>query len=386
MAKVLYLITKSNWGGAQRYVFDLATHLVTRSPSEKWQAVVAVGDDGLLVQKLREKNIRVIPLPEAQRDIAIFKEIKLLYRLFKIIRQEKPSVMHVNSSKLAGLSAFVGWCLKTFTIAHLPLHIIFTAHGWPFNEDRNKLAKAAMYFFSWLTSLFATITVTITQKDFEQGKRMWFVGRKMRLVYNGIDEIIFYDKDEARRQINSVSPPTPSYDKRGPGGDIWIGTIAELTPNKGLEYLAKAAEQIPNAYYIVIGEGELRSDLKNLIQRSDLGARFKLAGFLPEANRYLKAFDIFVLPSLKEGLPYTLLEAAQAGLPVVASNIGGIPDIVGQAGMLVPPKNPKLLARSLSALIKDEKLRHSLGQQLQSRVAKEFNFENFLSQTYDLYI
>ncbi|HEY4482647.1 MAG: hypothetical protein A3I39_02600 [Candidatus Yanofskybacteria bacterium RIFCSPLOWO2_02_FULL_47_9b] len=359
MAKVLYLITKSNWGGAQRYVFDLATHLPAN-----FEPIVAVGGDGLLVQKLREKNIRVIPLPEAARDISLIKEAKLLIRLFKIIRDERPQVLHVNSSKLGGLGAFVGWATWTRTI--------FTAHGWPFNEDRPWYWKKLSYFFSWLTSMFATITITITQKDFEQGKRMWFVGHKMRMVHNAIGQINFYDRQTARELLSRSD--LKNLNQRS---DLWVGTIGELHKNKGFIYLAKAAEQIKNVKFVIMGEGEERP----VLEKTNL----TLAGQVPEASRYLKAFDIFADPSLKAGLQYVLLEAAQAELPVVASNVGGNPDVVGDAGMLIPPKNSELLARSLSALIKDEKLRHTLGQQLQSRVAKEFNFKNFLSQTYKLY-
>jgi len=352
MKKVLYLITKSNWGGAQRYVFDLATHL-----PEDYEGVVACGGNGLLADKLREKNIRVIPLPDAQRDISIFKEIKLLIALFEIIRKEKPKVLHVNSSKLAGLGSFVGFVTRTRTI--------FTAHGWPFNEDRNLFWKLLVYKFSWLTSLLADVTITITQKDFEQGKRTLFVSHKMHMIHNAIEQINFYDKQMAREKFGLKD------------SDIAIGAIGELHKNKGFIYLAKVAEQIKNAKFMIIGEGEERQTLEktNLI----------LAGQVSEASRYLKAFDIFVDPSLKAGLQYVLLEAAQAQLPVVTSNVGGNPDVIGDAGMLVPPKNPELFGRALSTLISNPKLRKDLGTQLVNRVSKLFSFKNFLSQTYALY-
>lgn len=371
--KILYLITKSNWGGAQRYVFDLATHL-----PKGYEAVVAAGGDGLLKAKLREKNVKVIDLP-AGRDIAIFTDIKLIFLLLKIILKEKPDVLHVNSSKLAGLGAFVGFITRTRTI--------FTAHGWPFNEDRNFVARAAIYFFTWLTCLFSDITITLARKEFSQGQMMPLVSHKMRLVYNGLEPINFLSREEARAKL---SPPAPSYHKRGQaegGGDseIWVGTISELTKNKGLVYLAQAAEKIDNAKFVVFGEGEQRSDLEDQIQRSDLGSRFTLLGLIPEAREYLRAFDIFTLTSTKEGLPYVLLEAAQAGLPVVASNVGGIPEIVGPAGMLVPPKNPELIARSINALVSNPKLRTDLGTQLRDRVTKSFSFEKFLNETYRQY-
>jgi glycosyltransferase involved in cell wall biosynthesis len=292
----------------------------------------------------------------------------LLVSLSKIIQRERPDVIHVNSSKLAGLGAFACFFHNVFWklgIINWKINCVFTAHGWPFNEDRNFLARGLIYFFSWLTSFFANITITISQKDFEQGKRMPLVGHRMRLIHNGIEKIDFYSRELARTKLGL------------PQEEHVVGVIAELTPNKGLEYLAAAAANIPNVNFVVIGEGELFEKLKS--------TRLKLLGFVPEANRYLKAFGIFVLPSLKEGLPYVLLEAGQAGLPVVASNVGGIPEIVGNAGMLVPPKNTELLARAINALKSNKQLRTNLGFQLRDQVSKSFSLESFLTKTYALY-
>jgi len=350
--KVLYLITKSNWGGAQRYVYDLATHL-----PKAYEGAVAVGGEGLLVQMLQQKDIRIIPLPEARRDIAVFKEVKLLWRLFKIVLTEKPDVLHVNSSKLAGLGAFVGWATRT--------HTIFTAHGWPFNEDRPWWQKLLMYKFSWLTSVFADITITITNSDYGQGKRMWSVGSKTHLIHNAIGPIDFYNREEARKKLGLKQD------------ELVIGAVGELHKNKGFIYLAEAAKLIEDAKFVVIGEGEERLTLEK--------TALILAGQVFEGSRYLKAFDIFADPSLKAGLQYVLLEAGQARLPVVATNVGGNPDVVGQSGILITPKNSDLITRSLKALISNQKLRKDLGSQLSDRVAKLFLFEKFLSQTYDLY-
>jgi len=338
--KILYLITKSNWGGAQRYVFDLATHL-----PEGYEAVVASRGNDLLAQKLREHNVRFVTTTSLG--------------IYNLIRKEKPDIVHTNSSVFGGLGSFFAW------VNRVP-KIIFTAHGWPFNENRNLLWRVMVYKLSWLTALFCDKVITITKSDFGQGKRMPFVGHKMYLINNSIEQINFFEKKESREKLGLNQ------------NEIIVGTIAELTPNKGLEYLASAAEKVPGVEFAVIGDGELREKLST--------TKLNLVGFVPEASRYLRAFDIFVLPSLKEGLPYVLLEAGQAGLPVVASNVGGIPDIIGDVGMLVPPKNAELLARAIKTLIDNPKLRSDLGTQVGYRVSNLFNFDKFLSQTYELYI
>ena len=108
---------------------------------------------------------------------------------------------------------------------------------------------------------------------------------------------------------------------------------------------------------------------------------------VPNASRYLKNFDIFVLPSLKEGLPYVILEAGLAGLPVIASNVGGIPEIIenGKDGLLVPPADPKELIKAIKKLIEDKTLRENLAKNLHEKITKEFSLEKMLRETISLY-
>ncbi len=371
MAKILYLITKSNWGGAQRYVYDLATNT-----PRTLQPVVAAGGDGLLKQYLSEKNISNIDLP-AERNINILGDFKLLVQLFRIVSREKPDVLHVNSSKLAGFGAFVGWCLRVPTI-------IFTAHGWPFNEDRNLLARGAIYFFSWLTALFSDITITITEKDFIQGTHTPFVKKKMRLLPLAINTVDFMPRELARHALTKIDSSLPENSEQ----ELWLGNIAELHKNKGLEYGLQALAKLPPSIpwrYVHMGEGEEKEKIVALAQKLGIANRVHFVGFVAHASSHLKAFDVFLFPSIKEGLSYTLLEASQAALPVVATDVGGNPDILGQNAKLVPSKNVKALTQAITELLENEAERKELGKKLKERVAREFNFEKFLASTYELY-
>src|SRR5690606_30501769 len=138
--KILFLITKSNWGGAQRYVYDLAAGL----PEEEFETLVALGGDGPLTDKLRSQGVRVVPLPALQRDMSIDKDIQSFFDIWAIIRVERPHIFHVNSSKAGLFGALIG------RLAGVP-KIIFTAHGWGFNEDRPGWQKLAIKFGHWLT-------------------------------------------------------------------------------------------------------------------------------------------------------------------------------------------------------------------------------------------
>ena len=141
-----------------------------------------------------------------------------------------------------------------------------------------------------------------------------------------------------------------------------VGTIGEATKNKGHKYLLEAEKYFP-------------------------ALKFNIISNIPNAARYLKNFDIFVLPSLKEGLPYVILEAGLAGLPVVASNVGGVPEIIenGKDGLLVPPPIREELAKAIKKLIGDKNLRENLAKNLCEKITKEFSLEKMLKETILLY-
>lgn len=302
--KVLYVITKSNWGGAQRYVYDLATNL----PKETFEVAVAVGGDGLLAERLKAARVASYPIATLQRDVSLAADLKSfgdLYRLFKTL---KPDVVHLNSSKAGGVGALAA------RMAGVP-RIIFTAHGWPFWEQRSFVSRAVIWFFSWLTALFSHTTICISEFDLRVARKMPFAGRKAVRVYNGIGPVELGSGEAIRSAFPASARIT--------------GTIGELNKNKNQIALVEAARKNPGMHVAIVGEGELRRFLEQKIKEYGLQDRVKLFGFMP-ARDVLKGFDVFALPSLKEGLPYVLLEAKQAGLPIQASTVGGIPEILDE--------------------------------------------------------
>jgi len=128
--KIAYVITKSNWGGAQRYVYDLATNV----PKNTFDVIVVCGGNGTLAKKLEQEGTRVIRIKGLERDIRFGSEIRVLYRLKHLFAQEQPDIVHLNSSKIGGLGSLAA------RMARVP-HIIFTAHGFAFNEKRNIVWK-----------------------------------------------------------------------------------------------------------------------------------------------------------------------------------------------------------------------------------------------------
>lgn len=362
--KILYLITKSNWGGAQRYVFDLAVAMRDAGND----VVVAAGGNGRLFEKLAAENIRTHSIKDVARDIGPMKDLRALSQVRKLIRQEKPDIIHVNSSKMGLLGALAG--------RRAPGKVVFTAHGWPFKEDRGFLWRSMAKFFSWMTLRNADITIVPSDDDLLLGQKMLGAGDKVVHIANGRELKDLLPREEARRILQNNLGLDP--DKQ------WIVAFSELHPNKGVQFLIQAMQKT-EAQAVVFGEGEARADLESQIKTAHVGDKVFLPGFMPDASQYALAFDIFCMPSIKEGLPYAVIEASLAGLPVVASRVGGIPEVVHTAGILVPPKDPEALERAFVLLMSDDEYRARLGVAAKARAQTLFSRERMVRETSDLY-
>ena len=302
-AKVLYLITKATDGGAQRYVFDLVTHL----PRERLFPVVAYGVRGRLAEELRSRNITTTRIRALARDIFITADIVSFFQILACLKRERPAVVHLNSSKAAALGAIAARITGV-------KRIIFTVHGWPFKESRSLPWRSFAYFVSWLTAFLSDVVICVSDDDLGYAKRMPLVGKKAVRIYNGIDQSEQFEPGEMIRNAF-------------PAGVKITGTIGELNRNKNQAALIERANSDPTMYVAIVGEGEERKHLEKKIAFYDIGDRVKLFGFMPAA-KVLKGFDVFALPSRKEGLPYVLLEAKLAELPIEANRVGGVPEIL----------------------------------------------------------
>jgi len=374
--KILYAITKSNWGGAQRHVYDLAVAMKTVGH----EVFAAVGGEGLLKEKLEKAGIYTYSIGALGRDISVSKDAGSFKELYSIIKEKRPDVLHLHSTKMTGLGSAAGRLLGVKSI-------IQTIHGWAFNEDRQWYERLAIRISSWMTMVLCHATVLISKREYDQATRFPFVKKKLKLIALGIKPPVFMSIDGAKQLFaKKISMEFNEFDKK-----IIVGTIAELHRNKGLPYLVKTATKVienhPNSLFIVVGEGEERQQLEKEIGNLGLENTIKLLGYVENSSEYLKAFSIFVLPSIKEGLPYTILEAGSASLPVIATIVGGIPEIITdmKSGILVQPKNPKELAHAISFMIEHPEERRAYSSALHEKVLKDFSLEEMIAKTENVY-
>lgn len=374
--KILYVITKSNWGGAQRHVFDLATSMKEKG-HDVW---VAVGGNGILKEKLEKAGIYTFSVATLGRDISPGKDAGSFKEIYSIIKNKRPDILHLHSPKASGLGALAGRLLRV-------KKIVTTVHGWTFNESRPIYERLSIIFFSWITMMLSHTTILLSEMEYSQALYFPWVKKKITLIPLGIKAPTFMSVDGAKQVLSkAIGMDLTTFNKK-----IVIGTIAELHPNKGLQYLIKAmtsvVEQQPNAISVIVGDGQENTKLLAQIKESNLDQNIFLAGYIDNASDYLKAFNVFALPSVKEGLPYVILEAGCASLPVVATTVGGIPEIVEdmKSGILIQSRNFRELSHALSFMIEHPEERKKYGATLKERIATKYSMDKMVWMIESLY-
>ena len=372
---ILLMHTKSVYGGAQKYIYDLALAL-----KKKGEPVfIVAGGNDKLATLAREADIPYHKLCTSSRDVAILSEFKLAYELWQFFRKMKPRTVHLNGSKIGTLGAVMaklalGSGVKT----------IYSTHGLPTFEPRPFWQKILIWGSLQFATLFQNHIIAISKRDLEGlKKQLLFVRHKISYIPISIDTTAYHftERTSTRKTI-SEKIHLPITEET-----IIIGTIAERTRNKALRMLVAAAKQVENTnvLFVLFGWGEETENLENLIKKLSLKNVFLLPG--ENAALALKGFDVFVLPSVKEGLPYTLLEAGLAHLPLVGTRVGGIPEVIknNETGLLIEPNNPSEITSALRTLINDKNLRNTFGENAHRLVMKNFTIEHMLQQTFSLY-
>lgn len=366
--RITYAITKPGWGGAQSYVASLA--LAAKAAGHEVRAIVGTDSNGRtdLRDRLIAAGIPVTSLPSLGRDIGIASDWRALRELTRELTQHRPDVLHLNSSKMGVLGATAG---------HLAgvSRIVFTAHGWPHRESRSFIWKSVAWLGSFVTVLFSHKVIVVSDRDLTDAPAL-FMRMKLVRIHNGIGEFEMLPRDEARAFILKLAPELTAF-------GTWILMNAELHRNKGIDVAIRAIAGIPDVALVVCGEGEERGALETLAKKLGIQDRVFLLGFVADARRYLRAADLYLMPSRKEGLPMALLEAGMAGLPVIASDTGGIPEIVEDevSGVLMPAADTKALAHAASSLIPDPVRAKTLGTVLSERVSFRFSEQAMLDAT-----
>lgn len=378
--KILYIITQGEMGGAQVYVKSLAE----ASKGRNWAFNLALGEsnDNWLSQGFGSLGGRIYPIKHLRREISPLNDFLVILELFKLLHKINPDVIHLNSSKAGVVGSLAS---LAYRISGKKTKVIYTAHGWVFNEPMIFFKKLIFLWLEKITSPIKDKIICVSEFDRAVGiKSSIKTANNLVTIHNGIKlpNEYFLSRSEAREKIGPF-----------PETALVIGTIANFYKTKGLEFLIRAFDLLVKdnkEKYLklaIIGDGEMRQQLEKLIASCGLNDKVALLGRIDQASKYLRAFDIFVMSSVKEGFPYSLLEAQLAGVPVVATKVGGIPEIINDSvnGLLARPKDPIDLTAKMQILIDNASIRDGFVQSGIKKVTNDFSLEETLQRTLSLY-
>jgi glycosyltransferase involved in cell wall biosynthesis len=374
---ILYIVTQSEFGGAQRYVLDLASNL-----KEEYEIIVAFGESGEkgeLVYLLDKENISFHHLTHLKREINLFHDILAIFEIMKLISELKPDIIHLNSSKTSIVGSFASIFSKT--------KILYTAHGWVFNEPLTKAKKSLYIWLEKLTANFKSKIICVSEYDRREGIKNKIANEtKLITIHNGIKPVKHLSKEKARQILWSYISKVDILPNQ-----LLIGSIGNLYKTKGYEYLIEAISILKKENNIIklviIGDGQEMKKLKLLTRKLELDDFVAFTGRIPGAAKLLKAFDFYICSSVKEGLSYTIIEAMIAGLPIIATKVGGNNELVQheKTGLLVQSKNPEAIVKALKKYLEDKNLIDKASINAHNFALDNFMFEQMIQKTKTIY-
>lgn len=355
----------------------MQTHLLKLASgldSQKYDITVIAPESSLLQSKLSELSIPLITLDIDDR-LRPLKDWLTARRLRRLLRELRPDILHIHGNK----SALVGRLAARRL--HTPV-VLVTVHNFLIYQEASAIMRLpAVWMERWLaryTDRLITVSASLRRSliDIEG-----IAPGKIVTIPNGIDVLEWKD---------NVDPVNARHKMGFSTDDFLIASAGRLVPMKGYIVLLRAAALItkerPEIKIAIAGEGPLKDELLAEAEKLGLKGNVFFLGFLPDTKELLAAADLFVLPSLKEPFGIAILEAMAAGVPVVATNAGGVPEIIkGETGVVVPPGDVEELAQAILGLVDDEPRRQRLTVNAARLVDDEFSVAEMVRRTDNLY-
>jgi glycosyltransferase involved in cell wall biosynthesis len=360
MPRILILITLAEAGGAQTYVASLVPALAAR-----FDVVVAAHGEGPLVDAARDAGVRFVALRHVRRPLHPARDLLGLLELLALIRRERPDIVHVNSSKAGVLGRVAA------RLAGVPVRV-FTVHGWAF-KAYSGIPSALYRWADRLMERATTVTICVTETERAAG----LAGRtcsadRTVVIPNAVDV------DAAPRARHDGDLPQI----------VSVGRLAWPKDPLTLVHALAFARVRGNRYRaVIVGDGPDRAGLEAAVSELGIGSAVELHGPRRDVPDLLARSDVFVLASRSEGGPISILEAMAAGLPVVASDVGGVRELVadGVTGLLVPAADTDALAAALERLLADPGLRRRMGAAGHERARERFDLSAHRRSHLELY-
>ena len=365
--RVLHVVGESRFGGVATIILGLGRV----AQADGWQVDILTTDP-IFQQAVRQHGLGLVNLDVIRREIRPLWDLGGLVRLHRFLWREPYDIVHTHTSK----GGFVGRLAAR--LAGVPV-IVHTAHGFAFHESSPTSSRVLYTALERIASRWCDRIVSVSEFHRKWAIELGMcVPRKIIAIPNGIAELGRNREvglAELRRQLGAQH------------GDLLILSIARLAPDKGLEYLIEAAAMLPHTGHriqiVIAGDGPARERLEQQVRNLRVGDRLRFVGFRQDVGDLLAACDVVILPSLREGLSISLLEAMAAGKPIIATSIGSQREVASHADMalLVPPADARSLSERILQLTGDPALMARLGANART-VYESCYTENRMLQSY----
>lgn len=359
--KIMYCITRSNWGGAQAHVFELIKDQINRGN----EVSLVIGEKGDLFNRVAElEQVQLIYFPYLQRSLNLRLDVQAIFKLHRLIKKISPDILHLHSSKAGAIGRLAA--------RGLFCKVIFTVHGWAFTEG---VSKARSFVYRDIEKILANYTdkiICVSQYDLNLAVKMKVVNLKKAIVIlNGAEETSYVESNSSNNKMT-------------------LTMVARFDTQKNQELLIKSVESIKSNPFIIqfVGEGPTKKNCEQLVHQLDLSNNFKFLGFRKDVQKILDGSDAFILITNYEGLPISIIEALREGLPVIASDVGGINEMVREDynGFLVNNGKGSIdINNAILTMIKDKEKRKYFGNNSRYIFEQKFTLKKELDAVNTVY-
>lgn len=362
--KVLHVNTERTWRGGEQQVLYLARGLAARRVEQE----LLCQQGSVLAARAREAG-----LPVWERRLRGEVDLPAARAIAARLRAGRFDLIHMHTSHAHTLGVLGARLAGRRRRGDRPVTVV--SRRVDFSIHKRRFLDFSRFKYTWKLDRILCVSGTIREVLLRDG----LPPELPRVVHSGIDPARLHGapdrREEHRREF------------RVPAGGALVGNVGHCADHKGQRFLVAAApavlERHPGTRFVIVGEGELLEDLRAQARGLGLAERVLFPGFRSDVPSLLRSFDLFAFPSHLEGLGTSVLDALAAGLPVVATTAGGIPEMIddGVHGLLVPPRDPAALARALIALLDDPARARRLGDAGRARVLAEFTVERTVEKT-----
>jgi glycosyltransferase involved in cell wall biosynthesis len=359
-------VTLAEIGGVQVFLLEFAQYLKKMGH----EVTILAGSGAWLSEQAKTHGINFIRLNHMRRDIHPIQDILAIRELNQLFHQHNFDAVHLNSTKMGVLGSIAG------NIAKID-RIVYRIGGWVFLEKLPSWKRQIYIYAERFTARFKDTIICVNPSDeTEAAKHSIKPKSKVITIPNGIDFVRFesnlLSKNEARTKLGLKQD------------NIVIGSVSNFYAPKNIpayiDTIRDVIDQNPSLHFVLIGDGPERKLIEQKITDLNLTESITLAGEQNNASALLHAFDIFTLPSTKEGMSWSLLEAMAASLPCIATDVGAAKWMLGDTnGIIVPPSDTQALTRAILELANNESKRFQLGQNAKEAVQNRFPLEKTLS-------